>query len=468
MLSRAPGPPPALRRSALPGKASRRRSGAARYAARRVAVVLLALLTGPALAASAFDGAVSGGSGGRDLLPADEAFILGAERQADRTLVLHWSIAEDYYLYRDRMEFSLQGGGDASLGEPRHAPATSKDDPFFGDVQVYYQEASVRLPLRGQPPDDARLKVVYQGCNEPAGVCYPPVEKTLALADIAQQGASIGADAAAAGPAGGPTRWAVPALFAVALVLALAPATRPVTPVVAGAAKGPRQVARAWARLLRRPAGLLLLALALWLAPRLLPTPATMVLWAVLLIVTGVQLGALAPAADGWRRLWKGLGTVLLLYGALVLAGAAGGGQGVLQPLKGVFSDSAAGEAQFGPVDDAAELHRKLAAASRAGRPAVLDVHADWCRACRRLQALTYPDAAVRRAFGEAMLLRADVTADDAGDRGLLARFDVYGPPAVLYFGRDGIERRGHRLTGFEPPGPFARRVEAALTEAPS
>ncbi len=465
MLTRAPGLPPAMHRSAQPGKGSRRRSGAARYAPRRVAVVLLALLAGPALAASAFDG---GDSGGRDLLPADEAFILGAERQADRTIVLHWSIAEDYYLYRDRMEFSLQGGGDASLGEPRYAPATSKDDPFFGQVQVYYQEASVRLPVRGQPRDDARLKVVYQGCNEPAGVCYPPVEKTLALADIAQQGASIGAEASAAGPADGPLRWAVPALFAVALVLALAPATRPVIPMVAGSPTGPRQAARASARLVRRPAGVLLLALALWLAPRLLPTPATMALWAVLLIVSGVQLGALAPAADGWRRLGKGLGTVLLLYGALLLVGAAGGGQGVLQPLEGVFSGRAAGEAQFRPVDDAAELHQRLAVASRTQRPAVLDVHADWCLACRRLQAVTYPDAAVRRAFGDAMLLRADVTADDAGDQGLLARFDVYGPPAVLYFGRDGIERRGHRLTGFEPPGPFARRVEAALTESPS
>lgn len=434
-----------------------------RSISRALAALLLALLAGPAPAASAFDQFAGDGS---DLLPADEAFILGAERQADRTIVLHWSIAEDYYLYRDRMEFTLVDAGEASLGEPRPAPATSKDDPFFGQVQVYYREASVRLPLQGDPPDDARLKVVYQGCNEPVGVCYPPVEKTLALASIARQGEPISGDTPNASV--GPLRWGVPALFMLALLLTFAPAARPITPAVAGAKAAPRQRARAAARILRRPAGALLLALALWLAGRLLPTPVIMALWAVLLIVAGVQLGALAPATDGWRRLWKGLGTVLLLYGALLLMGAAGGGQGVLQPLKGVFDGGAGDLRAFRPVGDAAELRRTLAAAGRADRPAVLDVHADWCIACRQLQAFTYPDATVRRAFGDAVLLRADVTDGDAGDRALLARFDLYGPPAVLLFGRDGVERRGHRLVGFEPPQPFARRVEAALAESPS
>lgn len=432
-------------------------------ASRILATLLLALLAGPIMASSAFERFSQDDATGRDLLPADEAFILGAERQADSTIVLHWSIAEDYYLYRDRMEFALQNAGDARLGEPRHGPATAKDDPFFGQVQVYYQEASVRLPLRGQPAAGARLKVVYQGCNEPVGVCYPPVEKTLALTDIAQQGAAFGDAAGPHQPARG-LRWGVPILFAGALLLTFAPAARVNTPVIGGSAAHRRGLS-AWIRALRQPAGVLLLALALWLATRLLPTAVTMALWAVLLIVGAIQLGALAPANDGWRRLRKGLGTVLLLYGALLLIGAAGGGQGVLQPLKGVFGSATPA---FQSVGDAAELRRTLAAAHRSDRPAVLDVHADWCVACRQLQARTYPNATVRQAFGNAMLLRADVTAGNAADRTLLARFDLYGPPAVLFFGRDGVERRGHRLRGFEQPGPFARRVESALAESPS
>jgi len=139
-------------------------------------------------AASAID--LGQGDGNAELLPPDQAFILGTERQADRSLVLHWTIAPDYYLYRDRMEFALVDAGGATLGEPAFAPAKTKQDPFFGETAVYYDEASVRLPLQGEPSSEAGLQLVYQGCNEPHAVCYPPIERTLALASFGDAGSS--------------------------------------------------------------------------------------------------------------------------------------------------------------------------------------------------------------------------------------------------------------------------------------
>ena len=152
----------------------------------------IALFTGLAFAPAGAEtlGDSVGNAGQAELLPADEAFVLGAERQADATIVLHWTIAEDYYLYRDRSEFRLIDGGDAELGKPRFSPSDTKQDPFFGEVEVFHNEGSVRLPLEGEPPPGARLEVTYQGCNDPVGVCYPPIDKSIDLGSIEPAAAS--------------------------------------------------------------------------------------------------------------------------------------------------------------------------------------------------------------------------------------------------------------------------------------
>lgn len=159
-------------------------------AARAALLLLLAAAVAPAPGATLGDDLAPGRSD--DLLPADEAFVLAAGRRGDATLVLHWAIADGYYLYRDRSAFALENAGEARLGEPRFAPAEIQDDPYFGPMAVYHDEASVRLPLEGEPAPGARLRVTYQGCNEPVGVCYPPVEKTLSLAAIAPERAASG------------------------------------------------------------------------------------------------------------------------------------------------------------------------------------------------------------------------------------------------------------------------------------
>ncbi len=593
---------------------------------RVIASIALSLAALAGAAAHAEESLGGGGDGSGQLLPADQAFSLAAERQADATIVLHWDIAGDYYLYRDRTEFELLDGGDARLGEPRFGPARTKQDPFFGEVAVYYQEAAVRLPLQGTPADGARLKVTYQGCNEPVGVCYPPIERTLALASIAPAAAGgtgpgdgvrseQGRIAQAIGDRG---TWLTALVFVgFGLLLTFTPCVLPMVPILAGVIAGDRERvhgaragalaavfvltmaltyaavgvlvgltgasiqawfqqpwviatfagvvvllalatfglfdlqvpapvrhtierhtrglggsfasagvlgvvsaiivtpcvtppligaliyvadtgdpitggialfalgigmglpliaaagvaghvlprAGAWMNRVRAAFGVLLLGLAIWLLQRVVPVPVAMALWAVLLIVCGVQMGALGSAGAGWPRLWKGVGTVALLYGAILMVGAASGGQSLLQPLRGVVGGGAAptAEVSFQSVDDARGLRGAIAEAQRNDRSVMLDVYADWCIACKELEAFTFPDPRVQAALGDALLLRADVTADDAGDRALLERFDLYGPPAVLFFGPDGVERRGFRVVGYKDAKAFAEHARRAL-----
>ncbi|MEO5574104.1 MAG: protein-disulfide reductase DsbD domain-containing protein, partial [Gammaproteobacteria bacterium] len=97
----------------------------------------------------------------------------------------------------------------------------------------------------------------------------------------------------------------------------------------------------AWMDTVKAVFGVLLLAVAIWMLERILPATITLVLWAVLLIISAVYMGALdrlSPEAGGWRKLWKGVGFILIIYGALLLVGAASGGKDVLQPLQGLVA----------------------------------------------------------------------------------------------------------------------------------
>jgi thiol:disulfide interchange protein DsbD len=75
----------------------------------------------------------------------------------------------------------------------------------------------------------------------------------------------------------------------------------------------------------------------------------------------------------------------------------------------------------------------------------------------------TFADTKVRRELGAMVLLQADVTANGDEDRALLRRFGLFGPPATLFFGPDGLERKDHRLVGFQGPEPFLAHLQQVL-----
>jgi thioredoxin:protein disulfide reductase len=224
-----------------------------------------------------------------------------------------------------------------------------------------------------------------------------------------------------------------------------------------------------WMETVKAIFGVLLLAVAIWLLERILPAPLTMALWALLLIVSGIYLGAfdaIRESASGWYRLWKGLGIAMSIYGALLLVGAAGGGHDVLQPLKGIMAavDQTRSEGlEFRPIKGPAGLQQAVADARAQGRPVMLDFYADWCVACKEMEKYTFSDAAVQAALKRAVLLQADVTGNDAQDRALLKSLELFGPPAILFYTPEGQERRAFRVVGFMPAEAFSRHVTQAL-----
>ncbi len=215
--------------------------------------------------------------------------------------------------------------------------------------------------------------------------------------------------------------------------------------------------------------GVLMLGVALYLLERILAPAIAMALWGTLFVVSSVYMGALKSLpveATGWARLWKGLGLVLLVYGALMLVGAAAGGRDTVQPLRGLAL-GAGGASQlqhpaFKPIKTITDLERELAASATAAEPVMLDFYADWCTYCKEFEKYVFSDPKVAAALSSLHLLRADVTDNDDADKALLAHLGIPAPPAILFFGPDGRERRNFRILGYMAAPAFAAHIQEA------
>jgi thiol:disulfide interchange protein DsbD len=224
-----------------------------------------------------------------------------------------------------------------------------------------------------------------------------------------------------------------------------------------------------WMNAVKAGFGVGLLAIAVWLLERILPASVTLFLWALLLIIPAIFLGALDALphpASGWRKLWKGVGIVMLAYGVLMLIGVASDSTDPLQPLRGVYAGSGKSAPEslaFRKVANLADLQREIVAAEAAGRWVMLDFYADWCISCKEMERYTFADGRVRQALGNAVLLQADVTANSADDQALLKNFNLIGPPATLFFGPDREERKAFRVVGYMAADEFLGHLQKAI-----
>jgi len=343
----------------------------------------------------------------------------------------------------------------------------------FYELQVPSSLQSKIADLSGKQKSGSTLGVVIMGLLSAliVGPCVAP-PLAGALIYIGQTGDAILGGAA---------------LFALSIGMGL--------PLILVGTLGGKVLPRAgaWMDAVKAVFGVMMLGIAIWLVSRILPDSVTMALWAVLLITSGVYLGALETAthpsyktyhasreltghmepvgkeSTGWARLWKALGIILIMWGALMLVGVASGQGTPLQPLKGMTSYGASASSpsaaglQFQRVADVVALERALAEAQAAGKPVMLDFYADWCVSCKEMEHNTFTDPTVQQAVAGTVLLQADVTRNSAADKALLQRFGLIGPPAILFFGKDGTERKASRLVGYKAPDVFAPHAQQAL-----
>lgn len=221
--------------------------------------------------------------------------------------------------------------------------------------------------------------------------------------------------------------------------------------------------AGAWMEAVKRFFGVLMLALAIWLISTLIPLSIQMLLWAALLVLSAIYmhaLDALPNNASGWQKLWKGIGILALLLGSAYLIGALSGARDILRPLAALGNGQAeaASTLQFVRVKNVAELDARIAQAN--GKTVMLDFYADWCISCKEMERYTFTDAKVQAKLKNAVLLQIDVTANSDEDKALLKRFELFGPPAILFFDAQGREQDGRRVIGYQDAGQFLQLLK--------
>ncbi|MFL2538075.1 MAG: protein-disulfide reductase DsbD [Candidatus Rariloculaceae bacterium] len=223
-----------------------------------------------------------------------------------------------------------------------------------------------------------------------------------------------------------------------------------------------------WMNMVRASFGVMMLGLAIWMMERILPGSITLTLWALLVFLTGVFLGAfeaLPKSPSSTQRLGKGLGLLACLYGALMIIGATLGGNNPLNPipqgtlLAGSTNNASISYLPFQSIGSVAELEEALSDASNTGTPVMVDFTADWCVACKEYERYTFPDTTVIAALDPFMLLQIDVTDNNDDDQALLEYFSSFGPPTIAFFDRQGQELEAYKLVGFVGAEEFSSHV---------
>ena len=212
--------------------------------------------------------------------------------------------------------------------------------------------------------------------------------------------------------------------------------------------------------------GVLLLALSIWMLDRVVPGQVTLGLSGLLLLLLGMILHAvesLPPDANALSRLKRGVGLAFLIYGGVLLVGAATGGDSLVRPWAHFTnpSESVESSVDFHPIKTVADMNRELAVAR--GQPVLVDFYADWCVTCHELEAFTFSDPDVQARMRRFALLKADVTANDKDDKELLESLGLFGPPAILFYAPDGEELRAYRTVSYVPAPQFAMMLDEVL-----
>lgn len=423
-------------------------------------------------------------SGTPSLLSPEVAFHLKATRPEPSRLRLSWTIAPGYYLYRHALRFVTPDG--EALTGVRLPLGEIKNDPYFGASEIYRDRLVVDLPLGREPERWPMLSVVSQGCAD-IGVCFPPQTQALNL------------------NAG--TGLLVPAVATPKSSPAAALARDPLAALTGAAAQK------------NAPAQFLSIDQAFPLELELLEPKLIYARWRIAegyylyrhgfrfeqfggseALPLEVEMPAgkaqidpyfgpvetyrgdlqihlpLKAAATGNPAeisiSYQGCADAGLCFppeqrsflidlaaGAIVEGGAEVEAGKVAAPIP----DSPVGVLPFARVMNTRALDAALADAARRDASVMLEFYADWCVPCREMEARSFSDEQVQAALSGVVLLRADVTRASPDDRQLLRRFNLEGPPAILFFSRSGEERSDHRVIGFVGPKRFAARITRAI-----
>ncbi len=215
-----------------------------------------------------------------------------------------------------------------------------------------------------------------------------------------------------------------------------------------------------WMERVKQAFGVVMLGMAIYFIARVIPANVALILWALLFTISPIAMGVLESVTTPWQRIFKAIGLIILGYGILLMGLVARGGGDMFAPLAGYTSSSQSQQAhvEFRSIKSIQDLDQILDQTKQNKQLVVLDFYADWCISCKELERFVFSNSEVVNKMQNVIALQADVTKNDAHDKALMKRFNIVGPPAILFF-KGGVEGRAQRIIGEINAKNFIKRL---------
>ena len=219
-----------------------------------------------------------------------------------------------------------------------------------------------------------------------------------------------------------------------------------------------------WMQRVEQLFGIVMLGMAVWMLSRIIPSPVTLLLWSMLSISVAFYLAVYIRAKSEWQFWLKNaFAALFLIYAIILVIGVIMGNTNPVCSLSNsrfICTPSSQKQSPFYVVKSVQQLEQQLASAQAAGKPVILDFYADWCTSCVIMDKKIFAHPEIQSQLSSFALLRADITKNNTFDHLMLKRFNVVGPPTILFFDAHGRELTSERITGEVSKNQFLEKIK--------
>ncbi|HSR74243.1 MAG TPA: thioredoxin fold domain-containing protein, partial [Sulfurovum sp.] len=222
-----------------------------------------------------------------------------------------------------------------------------------------------------------------------------------------------------------------------------------------------------WMTIVSQTFGVMMLGLAIFMLSRILPDSITLILWALLFMGIAIYMGVFNPGstAQGAKKLFQLLAMVFLLYGASLFIGGISGSTSIIRPFERFtqLSGSVANTMLMSSEKNhrGYSVERLMQEVRESDKPVVVDFGKKSCTACTELEEITFPHPKVQQQLKNFTFIKIDLTDNTDADKALLAKFQLFGTPNIIFFDKNNNYLPEKSLTGFIPPEEFAKHLES-------
>ena len=213
-----------------------------------------------------------------------------------------------------------------------------------------------------------------------------------------------------------------------------------------------------WMNTVKKLFGVLMLAVAISMLDRVLPT--------AIVVIMGLSVFAALMGYVIGQGVLEGKKQKVMIASMLLVSSLAGGsiyGYSALTSSSYEQTYEQHGEHLAGKpdkTDTIDEVKVQMAEALALGKPIVMDFYADWCTSCREMDEKTFGNKQVQEKLAQAVVIKVDVTDNTDEQNQIMEKLNVLGLPTVLFFNHEGNEVDGQRVTGFMSPEKFLNHIK--------